>query len=401
MKISTTVIMIAVSSLAVPAIADDAYGTPFEGWGFVKDDWQLVCDNILTCRAAGYQDETSSSNEVNAASLLMTIEAGQKNPTAEIQLSNWDDNAQELLIDTQLSKTNNQVQLWLNNKLYGTVQLSAYRKGELSLSQTQELLKRVRQNTKIHVTSGIYQWQVSDAGMAAVLLKLDEAQGRVGTPLALVSKNSSNQQTPKRAKPIPKVYAAYAYPVSEYPDYELAEDGTTVEKPIEQKYYQHISASQKQQWQNKMKAWVMPTLNKEDRDSCNILTSDSYLIAEERKVWQFTPIDSKHTLVSHPCWTGAYNFGTGYWVINNDSPNKPRLITTSGSEYAVGEIFAAHKGRGLGDCWAVKQWIWNGNTFVKTSDKTTGLCRLISAGGAWDLPTYVSEVIGSTVLAEQ
>ena len=70
MKISTIVIMVAASLFSLSTIADDGYGTPFDGWGFVKDDWQVVCDNTLTCRAAGYADEGSFDTP---ASLLLTV----------------------------------------------------------------------------------------------------------------------------------------------------------------------------------------------------------------------------------------------------------------------------------------------------------------------------------------
>ncbi|MBO6225133.1 MAG: DUF1176 domain-containing protein, partial [Psychrobacter sp.] len=50
--------------------AHAAYGTPSKGWGFVQDDWQVVCDNTLTCRAAGYADESLLETP---ASVLLTV----------------------------------------------------------------------------------------------------------------------------------------------------------------------------------------------------------------------------------------------------------------------------------------------------------------------------------------
>ena len=108
--------------------------------------------------------------------------------------------------------------------------------------------------------------------------------------------------------------------------------------------------------------------------------------------WDFIPLDAKHTLASHLCWRGAYNEGAGYWLISHDKPSQTQLITTSGSDYSNGEIYAAHKDRGIGDCWNTQEWVWNGKTFVMTVDSSTGMCRGF-AGGAWGLPTYVSEVI--------
>jgi hypothetical protein len=50
------------------------------------------------------------------------------------------------------------------------------------------------------------------------------------------------------------------------------------------------------------------------------------------------------------------------------------------------------KGRGIGDCIGTATWTWDGKSFAQTSAATTGMCREISAGGAWDLPTLVTRV---------
>jgi len=33
---------------------------------------------------------------------------------------------------------------------------------------------------------------------------------------------------------------------------------------------------------------------------------------------------------------------------------------------------------------------WDGHSFVHTSSSTTGMCKLVAAGGAWTLPTIVT-----------
>lgn len=362
--------------LSLPAIAS-SYGNPFEGQGFVSDDWQLVCDNTLTCRAAGYSEYDVEWR----GSILMTLKVGEKVPTTEVLLNPWKWRTAADTI-TQADPLNSPAELWLNGKFYGEVKQS-----KLTKAQTMQLIQHAKKNTKIVFKHGRYQWQISDQGMAAILLKLDEIQGRVGSPLALVSKESANRQKLKPAKAIPKIYAAQTYPVTEYGSDNFATMSD------QQKYYQQLSQHYNDKWQNKMNAWVISTLNKEDRETCYILTSDHDWFDKENEVWQFTPIDSKHTLASHPCWRGAYNFGAGYWLIDNDKPSTPKLITLSGSEYGDGEIFATHIGRGLSDCRSVKQWVWNGKDFARSSELTTGLCRLIQTGGAWQLPTYVSEVV--------
>ena len=374
--------------ISLPVAASDAYGDPFEGSGFVSDDWHVVCDNTLTCRAAGYSEDGAELR----GSILLTLKAGEKIATTQVLLNHWDlSEGEESKLQAQLAAADYKVGMWINDKSYGKVQLSADDNGvgELTHTQTLQLISNARRDTKIVFKLGKYQWPISDKGMAAVLLKLDDVQGRVGSPLALVSKESANRQKLKPATSLPKIYAVEAYAVAEYG----IDTDDLAKMSDEQKFYQRLSERYDRQWQNKMTKWAIASLDAETREDCNVLTSDHGWFDKKDKVWRFTPIDNKHTLASHPCWTGAYNFGSGYWLINNDKPSKPELITISGSTYTAGEIFAAHKGRGLGDCWTIKEWVWDGKKFAVTSDKTTGLCRLIVAGGTWDMPTYVSEVI--------
>ena len=381
----TIIALITTGLFALPTLASDSYGTPSEGWGFVKDDWQLVCDNTLTCRAAGYAAEgLVSSDKLGDASVLITVEAGKKLSTVQVKLSNCEEFEQEKLVPKQLSKTNYKVELLLNNKSYGFIQLSSEREGQLSTAQAQQLLKLANQNTKIQFTSGIYQWQVSDKGLAAVLLKLDEVQGRVGTPLALVSKSSLNRQTPKSAKAKPVIKKAYSY----------ADKDKKQLTPAKLVYFQ-----------KNINKWIdiddkQLVGSNDGMGDCKLVNpkTEAYQRMQEfgadRLGWDFIPVDSKHTLATHECWRGAYNMGVGHWLINHAKPSKPTLITTSASDYSDGEIYAIHKDRGIGDCWNRAVWVWDGKTFALTEDSSTGMCRGF-AGGAWDLPTYTSEVIRS------
>ena len=347
--------------------AHAAYGTPFEGWGFVQDDWQVVCDNTLTCRAAGYADESMFDTP---ASILLTVIPKKALPIAQIQF----------LSETS-DKTYHSAGLWLNGKNQGMLQPdadgSAY---DLTAKHTQQLLSHSRQNTKIEIRAGDENWSISDKGMSAVLLKLDEVQGRVGTPLALVSKNNPNRQTPKAAKAKPVIKKAYTYADNKQMDSsKLAYFQANINKWIDIDAKELIGSE-------------------DDMGDCELINpkTEVYQRMQEYGVdrldWTFTPVDATHTLASHLCWQGAYNESSGYWLINHDKPSKPKLITTAGNDYSDGEIWATHKDRGLGDCWNHAIWVWNGQTFAKSEDSSSGMCRGF-AGGAWDLPTYVSEVV--------
>ncbi len=108
-----------------------------------------------------------------------------------------------------------------------------------------------------------------------------------------------------------------------------------------------------------------------------------------------TRLTEAKLLVSAKCWSGAYNIGYGYWVIDNTPTFHPVLITASGSNYSEGSISSSQKERGLGDCWSSEAWTWDGKQFIKTEASSTGMCRLIAPGGAWSLPQIVTEVPNS------
>ena len=79
-------------------------------------------------------------------------------------------------------------------------------------------------------------------------------------------------------------------------------------------------------------------------------------------------------------------------MVDSKLEGNPALITVSGSDYGEGEIFMSQKGRGLGDCWGMANWVWDGTTFRKSREATTGMCRYLRLGGTWDLPTWVADV---------
>lgn len=360
-KIKQAVAIVGLSGLglltafAAQAEADYRHDA-FQGEGFVKEDWQVVCDNTLTCRAAGYGME-------QPATILITALPQKSVTSAQVQLENI---GRDAAVDAALRKANYQVELRLNSKSYGKIKLDAATLiGTLNTSQTQQLLAHARQSTEITLSAGSQQWEVRDGGMAAILLKLDEIQGRVGTPLALISKNASQKLTPKAAKPKPIIRAAPVYNETEA---------------------QNIDAGKLQYWRENISQWVQ-------RDDAELSECESFDSAEEfGRGWQFDAIDANHTLASYPCWRAAYNYSNDYWVINHAKPSRPTLVA-SATDYSAGVISNNQKGRGVGDCWSSESWVWDGKTFAKSSELTTGLCRAITGGGAWELPTYVSEVV--------
>jgi hypothetical protein len=80
-------------------------------------------------------------------------------------------------------------------------------------------------------------------------------------------------------------------------------------------------------------------------------------------------------------------------MVNHRAPYQAALVTTSADEnIGASHIFASQRNV-AGDCLSAKSWAWDGKDFVPTSALTTGLCRLVTLGGPWQMPTLVTRVL--------
>jgi len=317
--------------------------------GFTHKDWELACDNTRTCRAAGYHAE---EREEAAVSVLLTRKAGANQPvTAEVQLGSYNED------DSVNAARAGVTTMKIDARPLGTVRIDPKTlTATLSREQTDALIDALTKTGTPKWSNRGGSWSLSGAGATAVLLKMDEFQGRVGTAGALVRKGTKAEDTVLPALPAPVIVAA---PVIKGKA-SLPRDAV---KPL------------------------LAELRKGfDDGECEGLAAGG---KTELAVEKLAP---GKLLVSTVCWTGAYNRGTAYWVVNAKPPYAPVLVTDQASDHANGTITAAQKGRGLGDCWAREEWVWDGERFAQTLSETTGMCRLVAPGGAWHLPTFVSTV---------
>lgn len=231
---------------------------------------------------------------------------------------------------------------------------------ELTSAQVTALLEALTKSSKIELALRNTRWQLSDKGAAAVMLKADEVQGRVGTPSAFVQTNPPTKSNSSVLAPQPVPQLQLIIPSS---------------RPNTNRKFSMKSSQ--------LTELVKGTVKDVSAD-CPKLTDNS--------PWRVNRLNSSQLLVQHSCWTSAYNSGTGMWVINDGSPYSPALVTTDATEYTNGKISSVQKGRGVGDCLSRTDWIWTGKRFVKSYEGTTGLCRMVEAGGTWQLPTFVAEV---------
>lgn len=329
------------------------------GVEFANQDWQVACDNTMTCRLAGYQAENNSELPV---SVLLVRRAGA-NATVEgkVKLGGAKESSSKALM--QLGDRH-RISLFINDKNYGETKTFSATAGNAELTETQvsALLDALTKSSKIELVLRNSRWQLSDNGASAVMLKADEVQGRVGTASAFINREGT-------AKPSSNVIAPKPAPKLRF----VAPNPKAVS-----------SDNKKFGMRSSQLATMMKSTIKDTDSDCPNLS--------DKSPWRINRLNGSQLLVQHECWRGAYNVGTGVWVMNDSKPYNPTLVTTSATGYDEGKITSVQRGRGIGDCLAKSEWIWTGKSFEKSYESTTGLCRLIAAGGAWELPTYVTEV---------
>lgn len=315
---------------------------------FSHKDWELVCDNTLTCRAAGYENKSESNGSV-----LLTRAAGPNTPvTAEVVLSDLAEGA---------SDPGDKLTLLIDGKSQGSISLNHNGNWILNSAQTQALIKVIIGNGKAEFHSQSLPFVLSGAGATAVLVRMDDVQGRLGTPGALVKKGNRPETSVLAAAPMPIIKAA-----------------KTIKSEARPLTAPEIAA---------LKPKLISTLSEDDY--CDRLIDQEH----SANSMTLTQLDDDHALIQSECWLAAYNYGSGFWVIDSKLEGTPQLVTVSGSDYSNGMITERHKGRGLGDCWGAAEWVWDGQTFQQTSQSRTGACRYLILGGTWYLPSYTAKVI--------
>ena len=328
---------LAFSALAL-ATAFQAAAAESDPPSFSYKDWELACDNTRTCRAAGYQSEAGSSDPV---SILLTRPAG---PGTAVE------------IDLQVGGEKD-VRGPLSLKA-GTAEVRdlGTEVARLSQAQARSLLPQLMRAEQAVVTSaGGARWVVSLLGLNAVLLKMDEAQGRVDTPGALVKRGGKAESSVLAALPVPVVKAVR--PAGARPgDAALA-------------------------------TRIFPTLDlREPKESCNQAGRiDASAISVDR-------LTDARVLVTLACGVGAYNEQSFVWIADDKPPYAARSLDATGDLDAKdGSLTSVQKGRGIGDCVWLEEAHFDGQRFVRSHEAGDTLCRGF-AGGAWNLPRYVTRV---------
>jgi len=209
---------------------------------------------------------------------------------------------------------------------------------------------------KVMTIRGVSSQDISLHGAAAALLWIDEKQGRLDTPTALMRRGDKPASTVPVAPDLPTVAAAP--PVNQAG---FGDQNQTL--PAALRRLTEVG--------NCLKESAMPAV------------SDMVMSAR---------LDARTELWAVPCGSGAYNL-THNWYLTGPGGRDPRpaaLIGTAGpgadpnmpdnstvnGEYDPGSrtLSSFAKGRGIGDCGTLQTWTWTGQRFVLTRESTMGEC---------------------------
>lgn len=327
---------------------------------YVVSDWDLSCDNAGTCRAVGYHADDWSGENQGLVSMLLKRKAGGS-LEGFVRLNASDEGGD----------ANGAPELFVVGKSFGKVAVvdEVAALSDKQLSAITEQFEQERFDVVFRL--GQQRWMLSGVGLKPVLRKMDEVQGYTGTVAALLDKGARRAPT-----------TTYYYPkLQDKPV--LSHDAITLTRDSQagQKLYQLLRTPLKD------------TAYAENYGDCAVLLEGADLEGyhEDDMSFRVQQIATDKKLVTAKCWWGAYNSGDAAWVVNDDFTKIHQSISTHINGIEGNQLFYAHKARGIGDCWSVATWTWDGNKYVQSYEGHTGQCRGF-AWGAWDLPYLVVDV---------
>lgn len=334
-------------ALTITLLCPAAYGATANGLGQLHTfgDWVVGCDNTLTCEAQGYGSNADDALG-DMAALIVRREGGPRRlPVLSFAYGSIDDKAVRPDIGEVVTVQVDALQF----------RLPAAKKDESETTvppaQVSALLAAALTADHVLLTAGSKRWAVSLSGAAAALLKMDDLQRRVGTASALV-RHGSKPETDQ--------------PIASQPQPARLPPTTASDLKRERKLLA-----------------ALPT-----GEACP--DYDPELVQGN-----LVRLSSTSVLVAQACYRGAYQTGSRLWQVDVRGPLRARPVLLpqpsggasdtlvieemSGKDGAL-SLQESAKVRGIGDCWAIRQWTWTGAELALISASESA-CKLFEAGG--------------------
>lgn len=312
---------------------------------FTFKDWEVACDNTRRCEAAGYQKEEAQQPVV----LALTREAGATAPVKAVFSPYAQDEDKLGALTVQVGQT--------------TVR-GLRADEELTPEQVARLLPLLLNAESAKVSAGKRSWTLSLAGIKAALLKLDDVQGRVGTPTALAMPGAKPASAVLPPLPAPQVTLLPALATRK-------EDARLL--PLIVKTLKHGGCA------------------------------DPVDIADGERMNELYRLSATQVLLVLECGRGAYQSSFELWTASDKAPHAPKRVAlpdpakTTGSyllnpAFEGGRLSSYAKGRGIGDCGSAAEWGWTASGFQLIAASSGQLCRGVPGGVP--LRDYTATVIG-------
>lgn len=315
-------------TLALLAAAQAANPSEVKSFG----DWAVACDNLRFCEATSLM---ADENLDNVPQIAITREAGpagalviEISPDAEYR-GGW-----RIEIDGRAV---------LDGSVSGpNIVLTGAQADQLADAMLKGQTLVLRGGDKVLSRASL-------KGISATLRYLDAEQGRAGTAIALVAKGTRPASAVPAAPPAPRV--TFVRPTG---------------KPAA------------------FSAALRVAMGKQS--DCDAVYAGSEGELPKAEAWA---LGGGKTLALIPCGSGAYNFSSVPFVIENGRAVVARFdhvpgwteaegiatLVNAGWDPAKAELGSYMKGRGIGDCGSSETYVWDGAMFRLVEARAMGECR--------------------------
>lgn len=212
---------------------------------------------------------------------------------------------------------------------------------------------------------------VPAAGAAAALLWIDERQGRLDTPAALMRKGEQAASAIPAGPALPQATAASA----------IDQGGLNSGDPLQEDAAPEVALPAAIE--------ALPTVK-----TCRVDTEfNAYL----QKAVLAARLGPEAELWGVPCGSGSYNASYAIYVSGPGGRDpRPAVLPSSGPDqaeegddqltnpsYDPATRVLTHfpRGRGIGDCGLIQSWVWTGRAFALAEERMMGDC--------WGMPSTV------------
>jgi hypothetical protein len=320
--------LLALASLACAAAPPREREPVREGAATIFRDWAVACDNTGHCEAIGY---TSDSDSSAPAALRLARDAGPATPVEarlEVEADETSDGSQPQRVQA------------------GAVTVTVQPGEDLAAADVARLLPALLAAKTAAVADDDETRTLSLDGLAAALLKIDEAQGRLGTPGALVRRGTRAESTVPPARAATRPISA-PRPAARPGDDRLAE-----------RLRPHL-----------------PGL----AESCTDTAGDASNA-------QVVRLAARQVLVIWLCDSGPYQADYMAWLAADAPPWTARAVDFPrpdgrhdallwNVEFEGDTLTSTSRGRAGGDCGDFTRWAWTGRDFALVEADQRPLCR--------------------------